>query len=77
MSCNSQNKIILKHLQKRSITAREAMLHYGIYRLAARIKDLRDRGYSIRTTKESYTNKVGRTAWYARYELIEVKTCAQ
>jgi len=70
MSCNSQNKIILKHLQKRSITAREAMLHYGIYRLAARINDLRNEGYEIKTLMIKRKNAAGRTVSYAEYSLV-------
>ena len=50
------------------ITAKEAMKRYGIYRLAARIKDLRDEGYEIKTTMMKYKNVVGRTVMYAEYK---------
>ena len=47
----SQNKTVLKHLVKfGSITANEAVRIYGIYRLSARINDLRAKGVSITST---------------------------
>ena len=46
----SQNQTILKHLlQGKSITALEAIEQYGIMRCAARICDLRDQEYRIKT----------------------------
>ena len=45
----SQNIKIVKHLLSgKSITPMEALNLYGCFRLAARISDLRDKGYNIR-----------------------------
>ena len=41
---------ILQHMKRKPITALEALDQYGCFRLAARIKDLRDSGYKIETT---------------------------
>jgi hypothetical protein len=47
----SQSAAILRHLKRGGLlTARSAYRLYGTMRLAARIKELRDRGYGIQTT---------------------------
>lgn len=47
----SQCAQILAHLEERGpITAMDALGMYGCFRLAARIKDLRDQGHDIETT---------------------------
>ena len=51
-----------------SITPLEAFEDLGIYRLSARIKDLRDLGYPIVTTREHYFNN-GIYKQYARYSI--------
>ena len=62
----SQAQLILNHLEmKGSISAQDALLQYRIYRLAARNKDLRDRGYEIETDMKQDT--LGKS--YARYVL--------
>lgn len=59
----SQNKKILHHLKSNgSITPIEALNEYGCFRLAARIKDLRDEGHNILTEIVSNDGKK-----YARY----------
>tara|TARA_E500000305_G_scaffold33701_3_gene25667 strand:+ start:28215 stop:28418 length:204 start_codon:yes stop_codon:yes gene_type:complete len=63
----SQNKIILSHLRRNPISAYNAVLMYDIYRLAARIKDLRDDGHTIITEMKTNKNKVN----YAEYHLIK------
>ena len=45
----SQRLLILKWLKRKPITARDAMLHLGCYRLAARIHELRAQGWHIET----------------------------
>ncbi|MBU3577539.1 helix-turn-helix domain-containing protein [Polynucleobacter sp. UK-Kesae-W10] len=46
----SQCADILEHMQKNGpITAIEALTKYGCFRLAARIKDLREEGHEIET----------------------------
>lgn len=57
---------LLAHLEKYgSITPREAMQGYLIYRLAARIKDLREMGYAIETINEKHDGGT-----HARYVLL-------
>lgn len=47
---DSQKKMILNYLQTgKGITAIEALRHFGCFRLAARINDLRRDGYDIKT----------------------------
>jgi hypothetical protein len=61
-----QAKTVLLHLvQRRSISPMEAMVTYGITRLAARIHDLRSSGYAIE--KEMRRDAAGKP--YARYHL--------
>lgn len=46
----TQNEEILAHLQSgQSITAMQALEDFGCFRLAARIKNLRDKGHLIKT----------------------------
>jgi len=62
----TQCEQILRHLrQEGSITQREAVQKYDIYRLAARIYDLRREGHQIE--KEMETSDEGKQ--YARYRL--------
>lgn len=44
----SQNEQVLQTLKQGPITAMDA-IHFGCYRLAARVKDLREQGYNIHT----------------------------
>ena len=57
----TQCDAVLRWMRERPITARDAM-EFGCYRLAARIKDLRDMGYRI----DTHTEPGGA---HARYEL--------
>tara|TARA_B100000579_G_scaffold433396_1_gene452066 strand:+ start:929 stop:1159 length:231 start_codon:yes stop_codon:yes gene_type:complete len=62
----SQNKQIKAHLEKgNTITAISALANFNCFRLAARIKDLKDTGMTIK--KRMITNKHGRR--YAMYWL--------
>lgn len=64
----SQNDAILNHLrQERRITALEALQLYGSFRLAARIKDLREAGHTIHTERLD----IGQNRTIARYVLIK------
>jgi hypothetical protein len=46
----SQNGFVLRHLRAgKRITAYEAVQRYGIYRLAARVAELRRMGYAIKS----------------------------
>jgi hypothetical protein len=45
----SQADRILQHLQKRPLTPMEALDHFGTFRLAARVAELRAKGHKIQT----------------------------
>lgn len=60
-----QKEQILEHLRSRSLTAGEALLLYGTFRLAARVLELRQEGHAIQTVLS--TDIRGRR--YARYYL--------
>jgi len=61
----SQLTKILKHLRKKPITAIEALNSYGCFRLAARISDLREKGYTIEKTMVERSGKR-----FAKYRLV-------
>lgn len=61
-----QNLQILNHLQEgKSLTPLEALSQYGVFRLAARIHDLRDAGVEVKCEKVELSN--GKSV--ARYSL--------
>lgn len=63
----TQMEKVLTHLEKRgSLTPLQAMDHYGIMRLAARIGDLRGIGHEIKS--EPFRTPGGATV--SRYKLI-------
>lgn len=67
----SQNKRLLAYLiEHQSITPLEALRRLGIYRLSARIFDLRERGHNITTTTQAVTLSDGEKAEVARYTLF-------
>lgn len=66
----TQCERILRHLNDfETITSREAMLEYGIYRLASRISDLKKQGYQFDTTFDTRKNRYGETTHFAVYRL--------
>ena len=70
---SSQNGRILKYLDKHKegITPMDALKYFGCFRLSARIHDLRDKGYEIKTIKETKKNAEGNVCNYARYVLVK------
>ena len=63
----SQEKQILKHLQSRKrLTAIQALTKFGCYRLAARIGDLKSKGYDIQTIPIKKNGKR-----FAQYHLVK------
>lgn len=63
----SQKDTVLRHLKSNSyITPLTAIGVYGVYRLAARIADLRQEGHNITTSMAA--DAAGRP--YARYKLV-------
>lgn len=68
---NTQNFDVLQYLYEHgAITDRDAYI-LGIRRLSARIKDLRNAGYPIKTTNKTTRNRHGHTTNYASYSLME------
>lgn len=62
----NQEQQVLYHLRKIGpITAIDALRQYGCFRLAARIKNLRDAGHHIETTRININDKI-----IAQYSLI-------
>jgi hypothetical protein len=63
----AQKLIVLNHLRKSryGMTSWDAIYHYRITRLAARIADLKDDGFKINTVREQEDGKN-----FARYYLI-------
>ena len=55
----------------KSITALEALYEFGCFRLAARIKDLRDDGHEIMSEDYSYRNSYGEKKTIAKYSIKE------
>ncbi len=53
------------------ITSMEAFKHLGITRLSARVKELRQLGYSISTIMVDSTNRYGEPVRYGVYKLME------
>lgn len=64
----TQKEIILRHLQiYGNITPGQALEEYGVFRLAARIKELRDAGALIRSDRVKRKNRFGKTVTFTRY----------
>ena len=67
----SQNQRLLAYLiEHQSITPLEALRRLGIYRLSARIFDLREKGYNITTSTQTVICADGIEADVARYTLF-------
>ena len=70
MACDRD--LILMHMKKYgSITQKEADDEYGIKRLSARINELRNMGYLIKTDLISCKNRRGNISNFAKYSLEE------
>lgn len=67
----TQKERVYKYMQEfGSITQAEAFNVLGVYRLAARISDLRRDGVTIRSQQKSGKNRYGETVYFAEYSLI-------
>ena len=66
----TQKQMILNHLKDGgSITPGAAIEEYGIFRLSARIADLKADGHEIVTDMVTRKNRYGKTVRFARYRL--------
>jgi hypothetical protein len=66
----SQTAQVLQYLKKhrRGMTQIDAIEKFKCYRLSARIAELREKGFDIRTDMEDNTENTGK---HARYFLLE------
>ena len=64
----TQNETILKYLKLHPLTQKQAARLYNVWRLGARVHDLRSQGHDIRTDMIGQGN-----VRFARYTLVEVK----
>lgn len=61
---------VLEHLKtKGALQPMSAWRDLGVYRLAARINDLRNAGHKISTKKVEVVNRWGESTFIAQYEL--------
>ena len=68
----TQRDKIIRHLEAfETITPMEAILDYGIMRLASRISELRKEGYVIYTEMVHGYNRFDEKTRYAKYRLEE------
>lgn len=67
-------KVLAYIMEHGSINPSEAYNRLHIYRLGARIKDLRDAGHKIRTDIAKETNADGETVKYAVYSMEKEQT---
>lgn len=66
----TQKERLLLYLKRYgSITGAEAFGELGIYRLSARISDLRKEGHNIETIYETKENRLGEKVTYGKYRL--------
>lgn len=70
MAKMTQCERVLRHMKDfGSITSLEAMSEYGIMRLASRISDLKDQGYSIVAERMTGKNRYEEPTSYCVYRL--------
>ena len=66
----TQSQRIIRHLQDyKTITPKEAINEYGIYRLAARISDLKKEGYEFTSKRVTAKSRYGDKTSFAEYSL--------
>lgn len=67
-----QKERVLKYMQDfGSITQVQALNYLGVFRLAARIADLRRDGVAIRSQQKAGKNRYGETVYFAEYSLAK------
>lgn len=68
---NTQNGRLLAYLQRHaSINPLEAWSQLGIYRLGARVFDLKKAGHNIVTSRKAVRNRFGEEVNVASYSLV-------
>lgn len=70
----TQNEELYEYLKTHdSITPLQALYRLGIYRLSARISNLKDMGINIKTERLKVKARNGRIAYVGKYSLVEEK----
>lgn len=68
----TQKDLVLMHLRNYgSMTSMDAIMEYGITRLADVVLKLKRDGHNIQKVDETSTNRYGKAVRYARYRLVE------
>ena len=67
----TQCERVLDRLQRGPITPMEAWNELGVYRLAARVSDLKEAGHKIVKRTVNVANRFGEICRVARYELVK------
>lgn len=65
-----QNDLLLRELKKGPVTSLEVLDRLGIARAAARVHELRQAGYEIRSTPVEVRNRRGEPCRVAQYSLV-------
>tara|TARA_R110001592_G_scaffold148690_7_gene373879 strand:+ start:110 stop:352 length:243 start_codon:yes stop_codon:yes gene_type:complete len=72
MKRKTQHDVVIEHLRKyKTITSWDAIIEYGITRLATRVFELKELGYNIPTERITVKTRLGNTTSIAKYSLIE------
>lgn len=68
----TQCERIIRHLEDYgTITSLEAIVEYGILRLASRINDLKRMGYAISSETQTGKNRYGEPTHFSVYKLVK------
>lgn len=68
----TQCERIIRHLEDYgTITSLEAIVEYGILRLASRINDLKRMGYAISSETQTGKNRYGESTHFSVYKLVK------
>lgn len=68
----TQCEQIIRHLEDYgTITSLEAIVEYGILRLASRINDLKRMGYAISSETQTGKNRYGESTHFSVYKLVK------
>lgn len=70
MEKSKTNDVVLHLMKYGTITPKEAVEKYNLYRLSSVIFELRKRGMMITTENVPFTSKYGTKRSYAKYHLI-------
>lgn len=72
----TQCERILKYMEDfGSVNPQQAVADLGVYRLAARISDLRRRGHKIASRNVKAKNRYGEPVRFAEYRIVEEERC--